>query len=270
MDGVASDRKPSDRERMVVAAGRLIRDGERVFVGTYWPIPAALFAKRSHTPRSVLLFEGGLVCSALPPRIPLIASDPTLLAASELAGDVFDTLGALLHGGRADVGMLSAHSVDRYGNINTTCIGPYESPNVRLAGSGGACDFGSLAPRLILMMEHDPRRFPHRIDFITTPGHLGGGETRLQAGLPPRRGPDQVVTTLGLFGFDPESREMVLEGVYPGVTVEEVRREIQWSLRVSPYLVEIPEPTEEELRILREEVDPYGMFLRDRRISSTP
>jgi len=248
-------------ERLIITAGRQIREGQRVLVGTYWPIPASLFAKRAHAKDCTLIFEGGLVCSDVPPRIPLIASDPALLAAAVLAGDVFDTMGAALHGGWADVALLSAHSVDRFGNINTTCMGPYEHPRVRLAGSGGACDFGSLA-RFIIILEHDLGRFPERVDYITTPGYLTGGDARERAGLPPRTGPAAVVTTLGIFGFEEVRGEMVLEAIHPEVHPDEVKRAVQWPLKVSASLGEIPPPTTEELRILREEVDPHGMFLR--------
>lgn len=253
-------------ERLIITAGRQIRDGEKALVGTFWPLPASLFAKKAHAKGCTLIVEGGLICPKTPVRIPLIASDPVLVASAALAGDVFDTLGALLHGERADVALLSANNVDRFGNINTTCIGPYSHPQVRLAGSGGACDFGSLAKRLVVVMAHDRRQFPERVDYITTPGYLSGGRSREDAGLPARTGPDKVVTTLGIFGFDPETREMVLEEIHPGTRVEEVLESVQWPLKVSSSLDEIPPPAAEELRILREEVDPHGMFLRDARI----
>jgi glutaconate CoA-transferase subunit B len=157
--------------------------------------------------------------------------------------------------------------VDRFGNINTTCVGDYRRPSVRLAGSGGACDFGSLAKRLIIILEHDRRRFPERVDFITTPGYLSGGRSREEAGLRVGTGPTQVVTSLGIFGFEPETREMLLERIHGGIQVKDVVKAVQWPLRVSERLEEIPPPTPEELRILREEVDPHGMYLRDKRFA---
>ncbi len=256
----------SSTELLIITAGREIHDGEVVFVGTFWPLPASVLAKRTHARGCTLIFEGGLVCDRAPLRIPLVASDPCLLASACMAGDVFDTLGSALHGGRVDVALLSSASVDRFGNINTTCVGPYQRPQVRLAGSGGACDVGSLARRVVIILEHDRRRFPERAGYITTPGFLEGGFSREEAGLPPGTGPGAVVTTLGVFGFDSGSREMVLERIHRGVTVEDVRSNVQWPLKVSDDLREIPPPTQEELRVLREEVDPQGMFLRDARL----
>jgi glutaconate CoA-transferase subunit B len=267
-DGSAMDphQPPSPRERLIITAGREIHDGELVMVGTYWPIPASLFAKRCHARECILIFEGGLICTHAPPRIPLIASDPAIINGACLAGDVFDTMGAVLHAGLADVALLSAHSVDLYGNINTTCLGTYNRPTVRLAGSGGACDFGCLARRLLIILEHDVRRFPERVDFVTTPGHLSGGQSRREAGLPEDTGPHLIISDLGIFGFDPETREAILERIHEGVDPEDVKCAVRWPLKVSPHLELIPPPTEEELRILREEVDPHGMFLRDARV----
>lgn len=253
-------------ELLIITAGREIKDGEVVFVGTFWPLPASVFAKRAHAKGCTLVFEGGLVCERAPLRIPLVASDPCLVGSACMAGDVFDTLGAALHAGRVDVALVSSSSVDRFGNINTTCVGPYQRPQVRLAGSGGACDLGSLARRLVIVLEHDKRRFPQRAGYITTPGFLDGGSSREEAGLPPGTGPRAVITTLGVFGFDSDSREIVLQGIHKGVRVEDVRGNVQWPLKVSEDLQEIPPPTQEELRILREEVDPHGMFLRDARL----
>ncbi len=254
-------------ERLIITAGREILDGQKVFVGTFWPNPVSLFAKSAHARNCTLIFEGGLVLPKAPPRTPLIASDPCLVAGASLAGDVFDTMGALLHGGRADVALLSASSVDRFGNINTTCVGEYHRPTVRLAGSGGACDFGSLARKLIIILEHDRRRFPERVDYITTPGYLQGGRSREEAGLPAGTGPTLVATTMGIFGFVPGTREMVLERIHEGIRVTDVVNAVQWPLKVSGDLQEIPHPTEDELRILREEVDPHGMYLRDKRFA---
>jgi glutaconate CoA-transferase subunit B len=214
-----------------------------------------------------MFMEGGIITEEAPPRIPLVASDPCLAPVSVLAGDILDTLGAAVHGGQIDVALLSANNIDQYGNINTTCIGPYLNPKVRMAGSGGACDLGSLSKKVIIILAQGNNRFQEKLDYITTPGYLQGNDSRFEAGLPRDTGPSKVVTDLGLYGFDPITREMVLEGIHAGVTIDDVKRKVLWPLKVSEQIKEIPPPTEEELRILREEVDPQGMYIRNVRFA---
>ena len=256
-------------EQMIIAAGRLITDGSVLMVGTQWPIIVSLFAKSLHAPTATICYEGGIILNKVPDRIPLFTADPVLNSSSALLGSSFDTLGAVLHGGRADMALLSAASVDRYGNINTTCIGDYTSPKIRFGGSGGACDFGSLAPKTVIILEHDRQRFPERVDFITTPGHLRGNGDRVKAGLRPTTGPYAVVTTLGLFHFD-EQGEMILKAYNPDVTIQEVKEGVQWDLRIHREVQPLDPPNETELRVLREQIDPDGMYLRDaRRLQGT-
>jgi glutaconate CoA-transferase subunit B len=233
-------------------------------VGTQWPIVASLLAKGIHAPGVTICFEGGIVLGRLPDRVPLFTADPVLNACSLSMGSSFDTLGMVLHAGRADMGMISAASVDRYGNINTTCIGDYESPRIRLGGSGGACDFGSLARRTVIVLEHDKRRFPPQVDFITTPGYLSGRAVRSSAGLKPDTGPHAVVTTLGLFQFNEEG-EMVLKAHHPQVSVEEIRDNVQWDLKVDETVGPLDPPTRLELETLRNRIDPQGMYLNNAR-----
>ncbi len=251
-------------EQMIVSAARLIEDHAVLMVGTQWPIIATLLAKNLHAPDITICYEGGVVLGRTPDRIPLFTGDPVTNACSVLMGDSFDTLGMVLHAGRADMGFLSAASVDRYGNINTTCIGEYGSPEIRFGGSGGACDFGSLAPRTVIILEHDKRRFPEMVDFITTPGYLHGKESRLAVGLKPGTGPYAVVTTLGLFHFD-EQGEMVLAGYNPSASVQEVRENVQWNLKVDNQVKPLEPPDERELQVLRHRLDPAGMYLRNAR-----
>ncbi len=249
---------------MIITAARLIDDGQVIMIGTQWPIIASLLAKRLHAPDITICFEGGIILGRIPDRIPLFTGDPVLNACSVLLGNSFDTMGTVLHGGRAQMAILSAASVDRFGNINTTCVGDYTSPTIRLGGSGGACDFGSLAPKTVIILEHDRRRFPERVDFITTPGYLKGKDDRLRAGLRPDTGPYAVVTTLGLFHFD-EQGEMVLKAHNPNVSVQEVKAAVQWDLKVHKDVGPLDPPTNQELRVLREEIDPEGMYLRNAR-----
>jgi glutaconate CoA-transferase subunit B len=209
-------------EQMIVTAARLVEDGNVLMVGTQWPIIATLLAKSLHAPNITICYEGGVVLGKVPDRIPLFTGDPASNAASVMLGNSFDTMGFVLHSGRADMALLSAASVDRYGNINTTCAGDYKSPRMRFGGSGGACDFGSLAARIVIILEHDKRRFQETVDFITTPGYLRGKDSRDAVGLKPGTGPFAVVTTLGLFHFD-EQGEMVLAAYNPSASVEKVK-----------------------------------------------
>ena len=248
-------------EQMIVSAARLITDNSVVMVGTQWPIITSLLAKSLHAPDATICFEGGVMLADIPERIPLFTGDPVSNGCALLMGDSFNTLGMVLHAGRADMAIISGASVDRYGNINTTCIGDYASPKIRLGGSGGACDFGSLSSRTVIILEHNKQRFPERVDFITTPGYLQGGNSREQAGLKPGTGPYAVVTTLGLFRFN-EQGEMVLRGFHPSSSVEEVRDNVQWDLKIHDDVNLLEPPTDEELNVLRNRLDPRGMYLK--------
>ncbi|HID94616.1 MAG TPA: hypothetical protein EYP53_00970 [Candidatus Latescibacteria bacterium] len=252
-------------EMMIIAAAREIRNGETVFMGTYWPIPSVVLAKKTHAPDITIVVEGGLITDTTPSRIPLVASDATLSVDAILCGDSLDTLGMILHGGHVDVTLLSAAIVDKYGNINTTCIGDYRRPRVRMAGSGGAADLAALSKRFVIILEHDVHRFAERLDYITTPGYLKGYNSREEAGLPPGTGPSAVVTTMGVFRFEEDSREMILKEHHPGTDIETIKRNTGWELKVAKDVRETPPPSEEELRVLRSEVDPLGMYLKGQR-----
>jgi glutaconate CoA-transferase subunit B len=252
-------------EQMIVTAARLIQNHQVLMVGTQWPIVASLLAKSLHAPDCLICFEGGVILERVPERIPLYTGDPVINSSSTFLGSSLQTLGMVLHGGWADLGLLAAASVDRYGNINTTCIGDYHSPRVRFGGSGGACDFGSLASKLVITLEHDKRRFPERVDFITTPGYLTGKQSRLEAGLKPGTGPYAVVTTLGLFHFD-EKGEMFLAAYQPRSSVTEVKKNVQWDLKVADSVKSLEPPSRKELESLRHRVDPQGMFLQEARL----
>jgi len=248
-------------EQMIVSAARLIKDGSVLLVGTQWPIIVTLLAKSLHAPDTFICYEGGVVLGEVPDRVPLFTGDPASNSCSVLFGDSFDTLGMVLHAGRVDLALVSAASVDRYGNVNTTCVGDYVSPKIRLGGSGGACDFGSLASRLVVILEHDRRRFPEKVDFITTPGYLSGKDSRASAGLRPKTGPYAVVTTLGLFHFD-EQGEMFLSAYNPSASVQEVKENVEWDLKVDDRVKPLVPPNEKELEILRHRIDPQGMYLK--------
>ncbi len=256
-------------EWMIIQASRQIRDGEVLLVGTQWPIVVSLLARKTHAATAVICFEGGVVLEGMPARIPLWTADPVVGSSSVFQGDSIDILGAVLHAGRADRALLTAASIDRFGNINTTCTGSYLSPELRFGGSGGACDFACLAKKTMIIVEHDKQRFPPQVDFITSPGFVRGGSSRYETGLRQGTGPSCVVTTLGMFTFD-EQGEMVLSGTRAGISPEYIAQQVQWQLKVASCCDALPEPSLEELRVLREIVDPKGMYTRNRKGSEAP
>jgi len=237
-------------ELMIVTASRMLRDGETVLVGIDLPNVAANLAKRMHAPRLCMIYESGVV-DASPPRLPLSIGDPMLVSRSVAVCSVFELFSYYLQGSKVDVGFLGGAQVDRFGNINSTVIGSYEAPKVRLGGSGGACDIAALARRTIIIVRHSLRTLPERLDFLTSPGYLGGGNERARYRYP-GGGPLTVITDMGILGFDQESKEMVLEAIYPGVTVEQVRANTGWDLKVKPDLVQVEDPPPEYIACLRE------------------
>ncbi|MBI3075920.1 MAG: CoA-transferase [Deltaproteobacteria bacterium] len=246
-------------ELMVAAAAREIRDGEVVFVGMRLPLLAFLLAKSTHAPRALSIYENGII-RATPSRDPVFTvSDPTNNLGAIQTGSALDALG-ILQRGRVDLGFIGGAEVDRYGNLNTSYIGGWKRPAVRLPGSGGGCDIASLAGRLLIIMAHERRRFKARVDYVTSPGYGDGGDWRRRMGLP-RGGPAAVITTLGVLRFDPEGGEMYLDACHPGVTPEQVQAATAWPLRVSPQVGVTLPPTEPELRIIRQ-YDPQGFWTR--------
>lgn len=256
---VVSSRQYSPSEMMVVEAARSLNDGERVFVGIGMPNLAANLAKRLFAPRLVMIYESGVV-GADPARLPLSIGDPCLVTGAVGVCSMYDVFATYLQTGLVDVGFLGAAQVDRFGNLNSTIIGSYQKPKARLAGSGGACEIACLAKRVIIMIPQSRRRFPESVDFVTSPGFLRGRKQREALGLP-GGGPAKVITNLGTYGFDEEG-EMVLVSLHPGVSMDEVRANTGWELKVSKEgLKTTPPPTEEELRVLREELDPHRIYL---------
>jgi len=244
------------RQVMVVAAAREIRDGEVVFVGMRLPLLGFALARALHAPGIVGLFENGVIRDT-PPAGPIITmGDPPNILGAVACTTLRDVMGHLERG-RVDVGFLGGAQVDRFGNLNTTWVAK-GGRRIRLPGSGGAADIAALAWRTVVIMQHERRRFPERVDYLTSPGYGTGGRWRQDVGLP-RGGPARVITSLGVLGFDGDSGEMVLETVHPGVTVEEVRAHTGWDLRVAPALGTTREPGAEELAALTQ-FDPDGMW----------
>jgi glutaconate CoA-transferase subunit B len=247
------------QEMMAISAGRLIQNSDIVFAGTGISMLAATVAKRIHAPRCTVFFETGGIDPTLD-ELPLAVSDPRVMSGTCLNSGLIDAFSFVGHRKLHSVAFLGAAQVDRFGNINSTCIGDYEKPVTRFAGSGGSCDAGSLAAAVILFMQHERRRFVERLDYVTSPGWLEGGSSRNAAGLL-RGGPVAVVSDLGVMRFDEITKEMYLAETYPGVTAAGVREKTGFPIDLS-RAVESKPPSVEEIRILREEVDPQRLILR--------
>ncbi len=245
------------RELLAVLASRLIQDGESVFVGTGLPLVGALLAHKTHAPQMMSIYEGGSI-GPEPKVLPWSVADPLTFYKAPIILSMSSIFGHS-RAGYADVGFLGGAQVDMFGNINATCIGPYSECKVRLTGSGGANDMGSLCQRLIFMGLHLPERFPEKVDYITTPGFLGGPGEREKAGLI-GGGPWRVISHLGLMGFDEKTCRMKLISYHHGVTPEVVQQFTGFELLIPDDVEETPKPTEEELEVLRTKVDPNHLF----------
>jgi glutaconate CoA-transferase subunit B len=241
---------------MIVASARQLA-GERVcFVGVGPPNIACNLAKRTVAPDLELVYESG-VFGAVPARLPLSIGDPTLVTGAALVTNQFELFAYYLQAGLIDVGFLGASQIDRFGNINTTIIGEYGRPKVRLPGSGGACEIAINAKKVFVIMPQSRRSFVERIDFTTSPGHLGGRRPSGWGG-----GPSVVVTDLAVYRFAEGTGEMEVATLHPGVTLDQVRDAAQWDLRIAGDLTDTPAPTDDELRLIRDELDPDGAYTR--------
>jgi glutaconate CoA-transferase subunit B len=246
---------------MAWAAAREIRDREVVFVGIGLPNVAVTLAQRTHAPSIKMVYEAG-VYGASPSRLPLSIGDPCLVSGAIQAVSMADVFYYYLQGGRIDVGFLGAAQIDRFGNLNTTVIGAdYRRPKVRLPGSGGAAEISLLARKSVVIMAQAKNKFPEKVDFVTSVGFLEGGDARARLGAP-GGGPERVITDLGVYGFDRVSHEMVLEKLHPGVGLEEVREKVGWPIRVADALDTTEPPGEREILLIRNELDPKGIYLQ--------
>jgi glutaconate CoA-transferase subunit B len=245
-------------ELMIVNAARLLRDGDVVFVGVGQPNLACNLARRTHAPNLLMIYEAGVI-GAQPSRLPLSIGDPTLVSGAAAVCSMYDIFALYLQRGNVDVGFMGGAQIDRYGNINATVIGSYDHPKVRLPGSGGSKEIAAWANRCYIMTPHQKRRFPEKCDFQTSAGFLSGRTEREAYGLR-GGGPQAVVTDIGILEPD-ETGELVLTALHPGKTVDEAKENTGWALKVSDHLRFTAPPTEEELRILHQELDPQGIYL---------
>ncbi len=256
-----TDQPFSSSEMMIVAAARALEGQHVCFVGVGLPNIAVNLAQRTVAPDLELVYEAG-VFGARPQRLPLSIGDPTIVTGSTAVTSMFELFAFYLQGGLVDVGFLGAAQIDRFGNINTTVIGDYAHPTTRLPGSGGACEIAINAREVFVIMRQSARSFVEKIDFRTSAGNLGGAEQaeriRREGGWL-GRGPSVVVTDLGIWHFG-NAGEMRLDSLHPGATLDDVRASVGWEPRISETLAATPAPTPDELRLIREELDPGGAY----------
>lgn len=241
-------------EKMLVTGARCIADGALLFVGFHWPMVIARIARRLHAPHIVIVYENGIVEDGLTSILP---TSPCDLVAAERAPVCAGSLEALymwLASGRVEMAILEAPIVDRYGNVNTTAVGPYASPKVRLPGSGGGTELSSLGRNLLLVNASANRRsYPEQVDYVTSPGYLSGAPERNRLGYKPGTGPKTLVNPLGLCRFD-DNGEMYLAALHHGVTHSQAQGAFGWDIRLQQDPGVLPEPTEGELDIVRQEL----------------
>lgn len=248
----------SASELMIVSAARALRGQRVVFVGVGLPNIACNLARRSHSPNMELVYESGIF-GAHPARLPLSIGDPTLVSDATAVVGMGDLFMLYLQRGKIDVALLGGAQIDRYGNLNTTVIGDYAKPKTRLPGSGGACEIAINAGQIFMIMRLSRRAFVEKLDFITSPGHLNGGDARTRLGLP-GRGPQLVITDKAIFTFDNPEREMLLTELAEGESVASVQALVGWPLRVADSLGVMTAPSADELTLIRVELDPEGLY----------
>jgi acyl CoA:acetate/3-ketoacid CoA transferase beta subunit len=243
------DRAYTADEMMTVAAARALKDGTVCFVGIGLPSAAANLARLTHAPDIVLIYESGTI-GTKPNVLPLSIGDGELAETADAVVSVPEMFRYWLQGGRIDVGFLGAAQVDRFGNINTTVIGPYDKPKVRLPGAGGAPEIATSAEEVFIMLRQGPRAFVDKLDFVTSVGFATGGDSRTRLGVS-TKGPTLVVTDLGILTPDPETCELTLTSLHEGVDAERARAATGWPLKVAARLETTPPPTPYELEALR-------------------
>jgi glutaconate CoA-transferase subunit B len=245
-----SDATYTADEMMTIAAARMVRNGAVLFVGIGLPSAAANLARRTTAPDTVLIYESGAI-GAKPTVLPLSIGDGELGETADAVVSVPEMFAYWLQGGKIDLGFLGAAQIDRFANINTTVIGPYRSPKVRLPGAGGAPEIAASCKEVLITLRQNNRAFVETLDFVTSAGHVEGGTSREKLRVP-GKGPVAVITDLGIMMPDPETRELTLTSIHPGVTVEKVVAATGWPLKVAATLATTEPPTARELEVLRD------------------
>jgi acyl CoA:acetate/3-ketoacid CoA transferase beta subunit len=245
-------------ELMISVASRYLEDGKTVAVGTGAPCAAAMLAQKTCSPNLIILFEAGGVAPQLP-QMPISVGDSRTFHKAVMAAGMAEMMTTCARG-QVDYAFLGGAQIDKYGNINSTCVGDYYKPKVRFPGSGGANDFASLCWRTMIMTVHSKTRFVEKCDFITSPGFLTGAGAREAAGLP-EGGPYKIVTDLAVMAFDEKTKAMLVESLHPGVELDKVKAETGFELIIPKEIGRTAAPSEDELCILRNEVDPLKLVI---------
>ncbi len=257
---MAQERRYNLRELLAFAGASVLENKKSVFVGTGLPIIASMLAQKTHAPDLLIMFEAGGLGPQLP-ELPVSVGESRTYFRGVAASSMHDVM-SLSQAGYVDFGFLSGAQMDMYGNINTTVIGEHDMPKVRLPGSGGANDVGSFSHKLIIIIASQSQRtFVNKLDFLTTPGYLDGPGSRERAGLPSNSGPYRVITQLGIYEFDAATKRLKLLSLHPGVSVADVKDNSSFEIIIPDKIGISPEPTEEDLRVLREEIDPAGIVI---------
>jgi glutaconate CoA-transferase, subunit B len=243
-------------ELMICTAARELEDGASVGVGTGAPCAAAMLAQKTLAPNLLIMFEAG-GAGPLIPEMPISVGDSRTTWKAVLAGSMGDIMETACRG-MMDYTFLGGAQMDMYGNLNSTIIGDnHQKPKVRFPGSGGANDFGSFCWRMMVMTPQDPKRFVEKVDFVTTPGWLQGGDSRAKTGLPADCGPYKIITNMAVMDFEPESKRMRIVAVNPGYSEKMVQENCGFELLRADRIIENRPPTPDELEILRNQIDPY-------------
>lgn len=245
-------------ELMAVSGARELEDRQVVAVGVGLPMVASFLAKRTHAPDMTIVFEIGVI-DPEPVHTGVGLADPRVWYRAKMLSGFADILGSVLHRGRVDVGFLGGLEVDRFGNLNTTLVGDPKGRFRHMVGSGGANDIASSAAKTVYIVRHEERKLRRAVSFITSPGYIEGGESRRQAGL--KGGPVRVITDKAIFGFDAKTKQMAVQSIHPGNTIEDIVATMGFEPRI-PGSVPFTEPPEPfQLRLIREEIDPDRMYI---------
>jgi glutaconate CoA-transferase subunit B len=243
-------------ELMICTAARELEDGASVGVGTGAPCAAAMLAQKTQSPNLMIVFEAGGAGPVIP-EMPISVGDSRTTWKAIIASGMCEIMETACRG-MLDYTFLGGAQIDMYGNLNSTRIGPdHQKPKVRLPGSGGANDFASFCWRMMVMTPQDPKRFVENCSYITTPGWLQGGDSRAKSGLPTGAGPYKIITNMAVMDFEPESKRMRVIALNPGYTLKDVQDNCGFELLKAPKIEENHPPTDEELHILRDVIDPY-------------